>query len=701
MSLLQQTGGGPLRVRVVPRTFRFKQPAGTSRGVYHERCVWYVVITSPGRPDYVGVGECAPLFDLSCDYTPDYEQTLREFCAVFERTGCIDYERMRPFPSMLFGMETAVLSFLGSCKGDFLHLYDTPFTRGETGIPINGLVWMGSYEEMLQRMEQKLAAGYRCVKLKIGAIRFDEELELVRKLRSRYSREDVELRVDANGAFSPEDALCRLEQLARYDIHSIEQPIRAGQWEEMAALCRKTPLPIALDEELIGVNTLCRKQVMLDEIRPQYIILKPSLHGGLAGSEEWIAMAAARNIPYWVTSALESNVGLNAIAQWTSRLQASSAAQGPASPAVHGLGTGQLFVDNFHGTHLTIEGDRLYVTGKTQRNFRNAVQEFEKAWRNGEKTMTVKTSGSTGTPKEILAEKRYMAASAAMTCDFLGLKSGDTALLCMPLQYIAGKMLAVRAFTRGLKLIAVAPSSHPFAALHRAPVFAAMTPQQVCETLRVPREAAMLRNVRQLIIGGGAVSPELAARLKRFTNGQVWSTYGMTETLSHVALRRLNGPEAAEYYRPLPGVNLSLSPEGCLVIDAPVIGVRGLATNDLAVIHSDGTFEITGRRDNVICSGGLKMHIEDLESRLSALPVPYLVTAVPDAVYGETVTLLYEGVPELAEELQAICRERLARYEVPKHYWAVNALPKTPTGKPARAEAKQLAARCLLPTQDS
>ena len=341
------------KITITSKLLHFLQPAGTSRGVYNTRLSFYLKLTSDEQPDVVGVGECATLPDLSCDAMPpnDYERKLRTFCDEYERTGVIDYEAMRPYPSMLFGLETAVAQF--NAKGS-LNFFDTPFGRGEEGIPINGLVWMGTFEEMFERLEAKLKAGFRCVKLKIGAIDFDRELQLIRHIRSTFSRNDVELRVDANGGFTPEEALSRMEALVQYDIHSIEQPIKQHQWTEMARLCAATPLPIGLDEELIGVNERQKKIELLDTIRPQYIVLKPSLHGGMAGTEEWIQLACERNIGSWITSALESNVGLNAIAQLTASIYGTNIRH------AQGLGTGQLFADNIE-MPLKVVGDKLWT----------------------------------------------------------------------------------------------------------------------------------------------------------------------------------------------------------------------------------------------------------------------------------------------------------------------------------------------------
>jgi o-succinylbenzoate synthase len=285
------------------------------------------------NPSIKGIGECAPLPNLSCDDVPQYEEVLQQACSRVAREGNIPTESLRNYPSILFGLETALRHY----ETGSLALWDTPFSRGEAGIPINGLIWMGNFEEMYRQIEAKMEAGYRCIKLKIGAIDFDAELTLLKHVRSRFSVKDIELRVDANGAFSPAEAMHKLDALSKLDLHSIEQPIRAGQWEEIARLTARTPLPIALDEELIGHNTPEIKQELLSAIRPQYIILKPSLHGGICGSNEWIAEAEKQNIGWWVTSALESNIGLNAIAQWCATLH---------NALPQGLGTGQLFTDN-------------------------------------------------------------------------------------------------------------------------------------------------------------------------------------------------------------------------------------------------------------------------------------------------------------------------------------------------------------------
>lgn len=337
-------------MNVKERTLHFLQPAGTSRGVYYERRSWFVSLKN--NEGNTGVGECAPLPNLSCDDIPEYDKLLRDFAYELCRTGEMPYYALKNYPSMLFGLETAILSL----QRNGSRLSDTPFADGKEGIPINGLVWMGTYDEMLSRMEEKLRKGFRCVKIKIGAIDFYDELELLRLIRKRFSKDSVELRVDANGAFSPTEALSRIEQLARYDLHSIEQPIKQGNTKELVLLCHDTPLPIALDEELIGINDSEEKERLLDKIRPQYLVLKPSLHGGMRGVREWVKMARQRGIGSWITSALESNVGLNAIAHLCASVF------GPHITMPQGLGTGQLFVDNI-AMPIEINGDELWYNG--------------------------------------------------------------------------------------------------------------------------------------------------------------------------------------------------------------------------------------------------------------------------------------------------------------------------------------------------
>jgi O-succinylbenzoate synthase len=314
-------------------TLQFKRPAGTSRGVLTEKPTWLLTIEHNGRR---GIGECSPLPGLSIDDISDYERSkLLWTCAHISLGKEALWEQLKSYPSIQFGVEQAFLSLEAEQEGV---LFPSPFTEGQVPIPINGLIWMGDKHYMQQQIREKLSQGFHCIKMKIGAIDFKTEYALLKGIRQQYAPSDIELRVDANGAFSPLEALEKLKRLSDLEIHSIEQPIRAGQYEQMARLCEASPLPIALDEELIGVACPERKKEILQWIRPAYIILKPSLIGGYRGSEEWIDLAEKQGIGWWVTSALEGNVGLSAIAQWTYTLK---------NPLPQGLGTGSLYTNNF------------------------------------------------------------------------------------------------------------------------------------------------------------------------------------------------------------------------------------------------------------------------------------------------------------------------------------------------------------------
>ena len=320
------------------------------------------------------------------------------------------------------------------------------------------------------------------------------------------------------------------------------------------------------------------------------------------------------------------------------------------------------------------------------------MSNFLDEWNNDSEYVEVKTSGSTGEPKRMLVEKRRMLNSARITCDFLGLKAGDTALLCMSTDYIAGKMMVVRSIERGLKLIEVPPSGHPLnnsqlSTLHSPLSFAAMVPMQVYNTLQVPEERERLMQIRHLIIGGGAIDEAIEAELRTFPHA-VWSTYGMTETLSHIALRRISGPEASEWYTPFRTVKLSTTSEGCLVIDAPEVCVQTLTTNDIVELKPDGRFRILGRKDNVICSGGIKIQMEEVEQCLKKyMRVPYIISKRKDEKFGEIVVLLTEGD---TAEAKAVCEKVLPKYHQPKVYLHIDKIPLTETGKPARKKILDL-----------
>lgn len=324
-------------------TLNFKQASGTSRGIMTEKETWFLILKDENGS---GIGECGLLKGLSMDDTSAYEDQLKWVCEHIHLGEDVLWHSLMTFPSIQFGIEQAFLSLKSE---NSFHLFPSNFVDSEAPIPINGLIWMGDEDFMHQQIQQKLESGFRCIKMKIGAIDFKTELALLNAIRKRFTNEVIELRVDANGAFEPEHAQAKLAALAAYDLHSIEQPIKQGNYEEMASLCSHTPLPIALDEELIGITDVTKKDELLQTIQPQYIILKPSLIGGFKGSLEWITLAEKYNIGWWVTSALESNVGLNAIAQWTYTLD---------NKMPQGLGTGSLYTNNL-GSPLSVENGQL------------------------------------------------------------------------------------------------------------------------------------------------------------------------------------------------------------------------------------------------------------------------------------------------------------------------------------------------------
>ncbi|MDN4013939.1 o-succinylbenzoate synthase [Chryseobacterium gambrini] len=320
----------------------FKRPSGTSRGVLLEKETFILEISENGKK---GIGECAIFRGLSFDDRPDYEDKLKWLCENIQQDSEFLKEELKEFPSIWFGYEQAVLNLK---NGKNLY-FPSEFTQGKTPIVINGLIWMGDINYMEEQIQDKLEKGFHCIKLKIG-VDWKSEHEILQKLRQKFSKDRLELRVDANGGFKKEEAKIVLQQLADLHIHSIEQPIKAGSWNDMAELCLETPTPIALDEELIGITDFNEKRKLLETIKPQYIILKPALVGGFLGSDEWISLAESMNIGWWITSALESNIGLNAIAQYTFTKK---------SPMPQGLGTGALFVNNFE-SNLDLKGELLW-----------------------------------------------------------------------------------------------------------------------------------------------------------------------------------------------------------------------------------------------------------------------------------------------------------------------------------------------------
>ena len=340
--------------RVISHTLNFKEPATTSRGTLAQKKTWYILLHDYFI-GYTGIGECSFIPDLSIDDRPDYLQKLNEVCGEINSGIPIDLLELDEFPSIAFALEVAMADLACNTHSQNI-IYPSAFTGGTVGIPINGLVWMGSREYMENQIRNKISQGFDTIKLKVGALDFETETDILRNIRKQFSPTDITIRLDANGGFTPQNAMEKLSRLSEFSIHSIEQPIRQGQTEEMTALCRTSPIPVALDEELIGNFPFAKKDELIKTIRPQYIILKPSLIGGFAACEGWISLAEKYGAGWWITSALEGNIGLNAIAQWTFTLN---------NPMPQGLGTGQIYSNNIESPLTISAGKLFYQPGKS------------------------------------------------------------------------------------------------------------------------------------------------------------------------------------------------------------------------------------------------------------------------------------------------------------------------------------------------
>ena len=700
---------------------QFKLPAGTSRGVMLDKETWFIHVWDDLNPGTLGIGECSVLRGLSCDDRPGYAERMQWLCDHIHLPQSDLSDALISWPSIRFGLETALADLrMGGCR----ILFPSRFTEGNASLPINGLVWMGEFAFMRQQIEEKLTQGFRVIKMKVGAIDFEREVDLLQSIRELYSPEEIEIRLDANGAFLPDEVSGKLEILARFGIHSIEQPVAPGKPGVMARICRESPIPVALDEELIGIHHRNDKRRLMEQIRPQYIILKPSLLGGFESSREWINLAEEARIGWWVTSALESNIGLNAIAQWTATL---------GNPMPQGLGTGSLYVNNIDSPlkvsggflhydpsgkwdlsrlEFPVSGSRewdmpLTINSKTvsgaewireAESWKHSAEgeewmadlgNFLRQWYSGEEYITVHTSGSTGKPKEIRLEKSAMIRSARATRDYLRLQDHPDALLCLSTRYIAGMMMVVRAMVCGQNLIAVKPAGNPLMLPEgqNVPSFAAMVPAQVFNSLSNPLTRRRLESIKTLIIGGGAVSYALEREIRQLPHA-VFATFGMTETITHIALRRMNGPAPTERYEALPGITFSIDSRGCLVVHVPYISREPVVTNDLVVLSDNRTFTWRGRIDHVINRGGQKLVPEEIEKKLAPhITRRFFIGAVPDSKFGEIPVLVVESGGSEKEDMPYyanLLQQYLPRMERPDRIIFVGHFRETPGGKVSR-----------------
>ncbi len=627
------------------RPLTFKLPSGTSRGVMTSRDVWYITLSNDGK---TGIGECAPLPGLSLDNIDQIELKLGEVCKN-PHLYINDLSILKEFPSIRFGLEMAELDLRNGGNQNYYGSIEP--------IKINGLIWMGNPDFMMSQVEQKLAEGWKCIKVKIGALDFNKELKILQSIRSQFGKDNLELRVDANGAFTVSDINKKLNRLAEFDLHSIEQPIQTGQWDLLTELCQYSPIPIALDEELIPLVNEKDRIEMLDRVKPQYLVLKPSLLGGFSESEKWIELAKERNISWWITSALESNIGLNAIAQWSGKMQPNG---------FQGLGTGQLFTNNIPSP-LTVKSGKLSIN---QSKIWDDVNQFIADWFSSSDEMVLQTSGSTGEPKSIKVKKEWMKNSAQLTGKTFELMEGDSTLLCMPMKYVAGKMTVVRALELELDLKVIEPCSNPLKNINKPINFAAMVPLQLENTLND------LDKIKTLIVGGGQVNSKLVEKLQNVST-QVYETYGMTETLTHVAIKPLNGPSKSDVFRALDDIHFELDARECLVIHATALNPEPIVTNDLVDLIDENSFRWLGRYDNVINSGGIKIIPEVVEAKLSSI-VPnrrFFIAGKSDKSLGEKVVLVVEG-----KSMDISCKY-LDKFEQPKEIHFIPEFVETKSGK--------------------
>jgi o-succinylbenzoate synthase len=643
-----------MKAKWTKRTLRFKRPTGTSRGVLITRDVWYITLSENGKNS---IGECAPLPRLSVDAFDQIDCKLDEICAA-PNYFINDLSLLANFPSIRFGLEMALLD-LNNGGGQ---IYFSPIKS----IKINGLIWMGDPDFMMNQLEHKLAEGWQCIKIKIGALDFDEEIKILKYIRSRFSKNDLELRVDANGAFTKNDVEEKLNRLSEFELHSIEQPLEAGQWEFMANLCQISPIPIALDEELVPLIDDSKRIKMLQKVNPQYLVLKPSLLGGFSESEKWIKLAKKQNINWWITSALESNIGLNAIAQWTQKID---------PKGYQGLGTGKLFTNNIPSS-LNVKYGKLSADASP---VWNEVNLCISDWFSPNDEMILQTSGSTGKPVSISVRKEWMKNSAQLTGKTFGLNEGDSGLLCIPIKYVAGKMMVVRSLELGLDLNVVEPSSSPFDGVNNMIDFAAVVPLQLENSLD------QLIKVKTLIVGGGQVSHKLVAKLQS-AKTEVFETYGMTETLTHVAIKQLNGPNKSDVFKALDGVSFEKDERGCLVIHANKLIPKSIITNDLVDLINETFFRWLGRFDNIINSGGVKIIPEVVEAKLasSILGRRYFITGISDESLGDKMILIVEG------DVIDISFDSLEKYEKLKEIYFISKFEETESGKVNRIETLKI-----------
>ena len=738
-----------MRVHHWPYTYLFAQPAGTSRGVLRQKEAHFLEVRGEHRGvPFRGIGECGLLRGLSFDDRPDYGDRLDELVqqmngwsnegweAVWAQEGRVPdsfYEQWSRWPSLQFAAEQVLRSAFRNRNGHHpSDLWDTPWTRLDRGIPTNGLVWMGSSCAMSEALDDKLRVGYACVKMKIGALAWEEERALLQDFRQSTQGQNVELRVDANGAFREHNVEEVLRTLADLRVHSIEQPLPASDRAGLAYWSQHSPVPVALDESLIGLVTPEERNELLDEVRPPYVVLKPSFVGGWRGTQDWIERAEARGMGWWITSALEGSIGLNAVAQDVARRAPLARAQG--------LGTGGLYTNNLP-PWTELRGEQLHYTapypaevgcGPWPENLRihpqtdpqliQETQAFLSAWYGPSDRLEFTTSGSTGTPKTVRLPKKLLVASARATLDTLNLTPGYTSLLALSPTRIGGAMVLIRAL--------VGQGIVDLASVQRNPLegwdapgapwdFCSLVPQQALALAESAATHNTVKNQRAsapfktLLLGGAHCTPADARRIAPLAQ-QTYLGFGMTETASHIALAKLQPdnprcctPNGRWIYTPVRGVSLvwpksateipSLEPVP-LTFAAPHLGLEEpLETTD-AVLPNGAGFVWCGRLDGALNSAGVKIFPEQVElwvgQRLPHLEGRGFLTAVADPHWGDRLVWLSEPLTAHEQtELRNVWRElrREHPHWVPKSTGELAEWPRAAQGKIDRAALRRAA----------
>lgn len=628
----------------------FLKPAATSAGAYYNRETWYIFWEDRG---FTAIGECAPLPHLSTENHEEIEKELRKLQKYIEDGGKDWRPQIKPVSSVIFGMEMAEQALLQRRAYSF---FPSTFTEQQKPLSINGLIWMASYREMLDQVEKKITEGWKCIKLKIGAIDFEEEIKLISGIRERFPVSELELRVDANGAFSATQVLPKLERLAPYGLHSIEQPVKPGQWQLMADCVKAGLVPVALDEELIPLRSEEERRALLEKVKPDYIVLKPSLIGGYSSAESWLDLASEHRCGSWVTSSLESNIGLLALAQWTATQDITG---------YQGLGTGKLLAQNFPIPAFVQAGTLSMVNTELW----SEPYELLVDYLCPQKKVRFYTSGSTGEPREIIADKSAVAYSCQETNKATGMEPGSSMLVALPMRYVAAKMQILRAWESAFQLSIIEPCADPLSKLKASVDITSLVPYQLQNSIM----SGSITFVKKILVGGSRLNQTLDSEILKH-NTLVWETYGMTETYSNIALREI-GPGSR--FKLVGDVIIATNAEGCLVISSKLRKISNLETRDLVNLHVDGSFTIQGRIDKIINSGGIKVNPREIEKLLEPqlFEKRYFINAVPSEDHGEVVGLFIEG------ESFKLDLSMLKKAEKPRHVFFIKRFNELKTGK--------------------